>query len=218
MRMAFLVNAREFSADVDRAGKQLKFALSVGINETTKAAQKAQREAMAQNFTVRRKPWVDRSVKISKFAKKTDLEAELRIQAPGDPSRSDILTQHEKGGTKTPRGRSIAVPVEVRRGKTGVVSKGMRPRALNFEPVGPNVMKGDKRTFLIRKPGGRGVILQRVGSGARAAMRVLFAFLPRAPLKPRLKFEETVVRTVRAEAPKQFRAALAKAMRTARPG
>ncbi len=203
--------------------KQIPFATAKALNETALNVQKAERAQLEQGFKLRRRDWAFRNIKINRgdFATKSRLRAIVRIESPGGGARSDILGKFEDGGIKRPRmGSRIAIPGEVQRTKTGIVSKGLRPSALNFRPVGgnsrSNVMKGDKRTFLIRKPGGRGVILQRTGRGKRAGVRVLFFFRPSVRIDRRLRFHDTAVKTVQDTFNRNFGRAFAEAIRTAR--
>lgn len=225
---------------------QMPYAMSLAINETAKQAQGKQRAGMYARFTVRRQSWVERSIKIGTFAKKTSLQADVRVETPGDPSRSDILTQHEDGGTKTPKGQHLAIPDDVRKSETQVIPRNKRPRAFNFKPAGGSsrVFIGDARTFMIKNPDGTGGIYQRTGrkgrirkdgtrgkgAGRRLAsdvesrsvrdlnIRTLYRFRPRATIDPRLEFEETVVGEVKLRINENVRAGFAKALGVARVG
>lgn len=175
---------------------QVPFAVSTAINRTARDFQDAQRDLMRDRFTIRR-PWVLQGVKINRgdFATKTKLEARVHI----DPAR-DFLVKFEEGDTKRPRGSRIAVPKEARRTKTGVVSRSQRPRALRFVQHGEGaravVYRGEKRTFMILRPGGRGEIFQRFGRRGRGALRLLFSFTPEAETPEALDFEDTARRVV----------------------
>lgn len=203
---------------------QLPFATMRAINETAKQFQEEQRRGMQQRFTVRRPQFVLRAVKISPFATKQRLEARIAIDPPGGQARADILTKFEEGGTKTPRtGARIAIPDQARRTKAGVVSRTQRPSAFDFQPHGTfvfsrsaRVMVGKRRTVLIRQPGGRGVILQRVGRGRASELRALYVFRPHVPIDQLLEFEETAFRVVRERWSENFEAAFARAIATAK--
>lgn len=197
---------------------QAAFAISRAINTTALGAQAAQVKHQRDVFTVRRADFVDRAVKIKPFATKRSLVAVLSIDPPGGQARADILTKFEEGTPKVPRGPRLAVPDGARRGKTGGVEPSLRPRALNFQPYGASgrVMRGDKRTVLIRLPGGRGGIYQRRGVGKRSTLFRLFVFTPRAKTPRVLDFEKTIEASVRANFKRNFEIALAEAIRTAR--
>ena len=203
---------------------QVPFATSLAINQTARGIQTEQRAGMRQRFTIRR-AYVLQGVKFSKFSTKRDLEAIVEI----DPTR-EFLFKFEEGGTVRPRGTRLAVPDEVRRGKTGVVSRVMRPRRLEFERWGSGpraeVDRGKKRTFMIRKSDGTGAILQRLGrrGGKRkprgqrrvGKLRMLFSFTPQAEVEPSLRFELTARTVFEQSFASNFEASFDRAVRTAR--
>lgn len=205
---------------------QIPFATSVAINRTALAFQEDQRQRMADIFTIRRKRFMERSVKIKPFARKHSLEAKIQIDAPpAGPKKDDIFAKFETDSHKTPfRGRSVAVPTEhVSRTPTGVIRKGWRPKELLeggtqhgegrvFKKRG-NVFRGNKRTFLVRRPGGRGTIFQRKRGGDVVP---LYQLVPRVSLPPDLEFVETATKTVAREWDDQFARAFDFAIRTAR--
>lgn len=217
---------------------EMPFVTSLAINESAKIAQADQRRKMLMRFTVRRRTWVERNVKISPFSTKNRLEAIIKIDPPG--GRSDILSKFEDGGVKKARdGGRLAIPVEARRGKTGVVGRAQRPKAFNFELVGrgpkATVYRGDRRTFMIRGHDGKtGGIYQRTSSGggsrkgARLAsdittrrvrdlrIRTLYRFTEQASIDSRLELEETVTNSVRASFATTFAEAFDRVIRAGR--
>jgi len=223
---------------------QLPFAAMKALNRTGNAVQDAQRKGQRQRFEVRRTQWADRSVKRGRgdFATKQRLQAIVRIEAYGDPSRSDVLTQHEKAGTKRPKsGKRLAIPVEARPGRSKAAYHKEKPKAFGFTPHGKSrrVYTGDRRTFMVLNPDGSGGIYQRTGrkvrgrrrlatQGRRMAsslttrrvqdqnVRTLYTFTPRGKLDARLGFEETARRVIEQEWPKAMREEFARAVRSAR--
>lgn len=192
----------------------MPYALSKTLNDVGALAQYRERQRMGNIFTVRRKAWVDNSVKTTKFAKKNDLVTEIAIESPGGGTRSDILGKFETQTQKLPHGgRSVVIPVAARKSKADIVPQGMRPKAFNFKRVGGSralnhnysqkirggvgrgaleVYEGDKRTVMIRNAQGKGVVLQRVGKGKKhQGMRVLFFLTPKVKLTANLKFIDT---------------------------
>lgn len=202
---------------------QIPFATSVAINRTAIAFQRDQRNRMEDIFTIRRKRFMERSVKIKPFARKHSLEARIAIDSPG--GRSDIFAKFENQDFKGPfRGRSVAVPTEhVARTPTGVIRKGWRPSELldgaaqhgegRVLKRRGDVYQGKKRTFLIRRPGGRGTIFQRQRGGDVVP---LYQLVPRVSLPPDLEFVETATKTVNREWDEQFARAFDSAIKTAR--
>ena len=217
---------------------QLPFATSLAINNVTKEAQAFQRQHMLGTFQVRRRQWVERNVKIMRFSNKRQrpIHSLIGIEAPGDPSRSDILSKFEEGGVKRPKdGRRLAVPDEVKRTTGGVIRRGMRPKDFQFRVWGrgpkAEILVGERRTFMIRKADGTGGIYQRTGrkrAGRRLAsdirtravrdlnVRVLYRFTPEANIDSRLHFEENVDGVVRARFSRTFKEAFEKAIAAGR--
>ncbi len=219
---------------MDGTARQLPYALKVSINDTAKDFQRVETRQIMKVFTIRRRTFAQRAVKIKPFATKQRLEAKVSIDPPGGQARADIFAKFETPSTKRPRsGSRLAVPKEVRRTKTGIISRAKRPRSFQFQQVG-KALRGKQRTFMIRLPGGRGGIYQRIGPrgrkrGGRAMassistrrqfdtrIRTLFRFTPQARIDDRLEFVDTGKKTVRAEFPKNFHQAFKKALATAR--
>lgn len=217
---------------------QLPFATSLAINNTAKDFQKRQREHMMRVFTVRRPAWVRQAVKIKPFSTKYRLEAKVSIDAPG--GRSDILARHERRYVKTPRGRSLAVPEDVRTSERQVVPKSKRPKSFEFRLTGigrggVGVYQGKQRTFMIQRSDGTGGIYQRTGrkgskrrKGAGRAMvsdiasrrtrdanvRVLYRFTPHVAVEERLDFVFIGKKVVRDRFGPNWTTAMERAMST----
>lgn len=235
--------AEQFLTDLEK--RQLPFILMRTLNRTGLKVQEAEREELDDSFTLRRKDWAHRNVKIRRedFAKKNRLRVMVRMEAPGDGSRSDILAKFEESGTKRPKdGSRLAIPVDVKTTRVGIVQKNQRPRSFDFVHVGGNVWRGEKRTFMIRRPDGTGGIYQRTGrrgrrrkdgsrgrgAGRRQAsdistrkvrdlnVRTLFRFTPLARIEKRLQFEDTARRVVLDVWNPTFFEEFRNAMRTAR--
>jgi hypothetical protein len=213
------VDSRKVEGALDTMRRQMPYATSVAINECLKKAQVAQRAHQRSAFDVRNTRFMDLSVKIKPFAKKTKPEGVIWTDPPGGASRADVVMQHERGGTKKPiDGPHIAVPVNIRRGARGVPYN-LRPRRLGFQKTvkGTSVAVGEVGTLLIRSKGGKGVIVQRRGgTGKRADLKVLYALVPKVTIKPRLKFYTNVWASFRANWRGEFTKALTNAIKTAR--
>lgn len=206
MQMDFAKTERALGA----YARQLPFATARAINATAKDFQRFQRMHMENVFTVRRKSFVRRAVKIKPFARKTSLEAIVSIDLPG--GRSDILAKFEVGGRKTARdGGSVAVPIAVRKTKAGIVSRRQRPRSFNFRRVGRS-WRGDRRTFLIPRTG----IFQRHGPRGASSIRLLYRFASGVNIPRTLRFVANARKVVPKVFPGHFRTALRDAIRTAR--
>lgn len=200
------------AATLDGTGRQLPFAMKNAINDTAKDVKKAQTARIQHVFTVRRRTFAIRAVKINPFARKDRLEAKLQIEPPGGEARADIFAKFEKGGTKRPRGQHLAIPQGARRGKSGIVTRSNRPKAFGLKRQGRTV-RGRKRTFVIPNVG----IFQRVGRGrGRSTVRPLYSFHRQAPIDRRLRFVATAKKIVPRVFPGHFKTEFARALRTAR--
>lgn len=212
------------SALKDLHAKQLPFATALALTNTALAFQEEQRKQMAGHFTERRPDWVNKSVKITHFARKTDnpIVATVAIESPGGGSRSDELGKFEQGGDKTSReGGSIAVPDEAKRTKTDIVARSARPRAFGFTVwgTGPKatVYRGQRRTFMIKPSAGQGGgIYQRVGKGKGSTIRQLFSLAKRVRIDRRLGFYPTAQKVAREKFAAIAEAAVRKAIATAK--
>lgn len=181
--------------------EQLPFATSRALNRLAREFQKDQRDHMRGVFTIRRKAFLRNSVKIKPWATKHRLAVRIAIDSPR--GRSDIFGKFETQRRKGPfRGRSVAVPSDhVPRTPTGVIRNAWRPRAL-LDGGGQHgegrvirsrgdVFRGGRRTFMVRRPGGRGTIFERTSSG----LRVLYQLVPQVPIEPELRFTRNAKRT-----------------------
>lgn len=205
---------------------QLPFAIKEAINHTAKDAQRAQHAGMEQRFTIRRRAWVQRGIKIKPFATKRRLVATIAVDPPGGAARADILTRHEERGFRIPfKGRALAVPIAARANKQDVVAKRNRPKAFAFKQMvrgtgGTEVFKGQKRTFMIRRADGTGWILKRVGRGKHGSLfegtSVLYVLDTSVPIAERLRFMATVTDTVHVTFNGHFSRSFDRAVRTAR--
>lgn len=218
MKIRVSSNASEVSAWMRGLFRdQVPFALSKAINETAKEAQRAQRRHQASEFTIRRKRFADAAVKIKPFSSKRRLFADVQIDPPGS-GKADILTKFEDQSRKRPRGSRIAIPTpSLKRTGTGIVPPSMRPSRLNFQQHGGDVFRGDKRTFMILRPGGTGAIFRRRGRRGSTGADAIFVFRPSADISgTRLAFERTVTDTVRRTFDRHFSQAFDLAVQTAR--
>ncbi|HEX6925661.1 MAG TPA: hypothetical protein VF167_09525 [Longimicrobiaceae bacterium] len=158
--------------------RQQPFAMSLALNNTTKDAQAAIQHGYEQRFTLRQPQFVKlEGAKITRFSTKSRLETELRVT-----ERAGFLTKFETGEPKVPReGRAIAIPVQARRTKRDIIPKSQRPPALY----------ASKRAQSGRIFSRRGLLLQKLGRGARATLRVLYVWKSRARTPAILHFVDT---------------------------
>lgn len=203
----------------DDGRKQIPYALAKAVNATVLDVQKAERANLRSKFELRRPAWADRSIKITRFAKKSDPTAIIGIHPPGDASRADILAKFETDTEKLPRSGTIAVPVSRigvgRRKSTGIIPKRERPRAI--------LDGSNKGVFLVRKKMGavgEGIILQRLsfgrGKNRRSSVVALYYLVRRARIKNNLHFQLTALNAVDKTFVKHMTTEFDKAMKTAR--
>lgn len=205
--------------------RHMPFVTATALNETAKDFQAVQRTRMHQIFTLRRPQFAERAIKISPFATRKRQEVRISVDpTPAGPENDDIFTKFEIDRTKRPfRGRSIAVPTShVPRTAAGIIRRGWQPNDLFKEAkqhgVGRvfkrkgNVYRGGRRTFLIRRPGGRGTIFLRDDEG----LVPLYQLVPLVRIRPELEFVRHGKAAVATQWAPNFTAAFDRAMRTAR--
>ena len=200
MNLTIRVDARSALGFLNSLSRQAPFAISKAVNDLMVHGQRRVQAGLSEHFTLRRRTWVERTVKVQRWANKRSLVATVGI----DPTR-DVLAKFEAGGRKTPRGNFLTVPVAVRRNKSDIIIKSMRVRELQLRAhrtaSGKVQLKGKHRTFALKGATG-GVILQRVGRRrkgtatlaqeiAAGKLRVLYAFKRSVPLPASLHFYAT---------------------------
>jgi len=195
---------------------QLPFATSKAINDSAKGGQVVQRAHQRAIFEVRRPDFVDKAVKISKFAnKKQDVpEARMRVEPPGGRKRADVIDKFETDRTKRARfSKSLAVPTRhVPRTAGGIIRKGWRPK----DVVGKEFrLRGLAfRGVVVRGPDGRGTIFAAEEGGRQIA--ALYQLVPEVSIEPELHFVDNIRRHVLDNWDANFNRAFTAAMQTAR--
>lgn len=202
------IDPRQFIQAMGSFESQMPWAVMKALNEVGVTFQADERARIQSEFIVRR-PWVLQGVKINRgdFATKSKLEVIVRI----DPSR-DFLGKFEFGGMRVPRAgrKALSVPIAAKRTPQTVIPTALRPKSFHFKGHG-RVLKGDSGTFLIQRPDGSGVILQRKARsvslkkrqhgplmrGQRRDYRLvtLYVLKPRTRVPPDLHFHQTAQAT-----------------------
>jgi hypothetical protein len=182
--------------------RQLPFAEALALTRTAQAAQKDIRDGLGERFTLR-SAFIERNVRIEPASKRT-LQSAVLWRGPAGSRFGEALARQETGGTKRPRGRTLALPRDVKRGKSGAIPKAQRPRQILQR----------KNVFLTAAQGGA-VILRRVTKSG--PLRLLF-FLSDQParIQARFEFRATAAATARRVFRKEFGRAFAKALATRR--
>ncbi len=180
--------------------KQVTFASAMTLTQVAQVAQTAVISDIESTFTVRNN-WTKPSNKFGIKAipaTKTSLESGVATDA-------DWLSLHETGGTKTPKGKELAIPTQnVRRTKKQLIQRSQRPRAL----LG-------KRDVILRTRAGR-VLFQRRGRKGQSRLVPLYNLEPRARIKKQSTLVETTDRIVRTKFDTIFTDALRKVIATAK--
>jgi len=124
----------------------------------------------------------------------------------GDVLGRDYMVRHAEGGTKTPQGQHIAVPVQpgTVRGASGRVLASKKPLTL-----------GQKKNHYILRRGGEKKVLMRRGRGG-ANDTAIYLFIRQAGIDKRFMFYEDMMTTVTREFPMHFEKRKNRAIRTSR--
>lgn len=182
--------------------KQLPFATAKSLTDTAFDARKHVVDvSWPRAVTVRNRRFMGAAMRVEKATKRT-LTARLF-----DKLGRASVGLHATGGTKRPRGRSIAVPTKhVNRTGSGRVRKSQTPRAVLSSSKG----------FKTRLRSGDEAILQRQGGKKSRRVKVLYTLHPSARIRRRFPFERDVERVVRRRYPQHFIRNMRRALATAR--
>jgi hypothetical protein len=178
----------------DGARRQLPFATARAMTWLAKDGQMAVRRKMPTQFTLRNR-FTLQEVRITPANKQT-LTAEV-----GSSDRSGYMRRQQDGGIKTPRGRHIAVPVNARRGKTGIIRRANRPGALMEKP----------NHFIAQ-------IGQTYGlwSRQKRGVKLMYHLIKSAQVDDRYHLDDTVTHTVASRYGRVMQHSLDDALRTAK--
>lgn len=217
LKVTITVDAAGVLSGLDRLSAQVPYALAQGINNTLKGAQADIRATLPGHFTLRHRPFIERTIKIVQFAKKGNQVGILAV----DPTR-DFLAKFEEDTTKTSlTGKSLAVPLigGARPQPTSVIPTRFQIKNLKLRAVrtasGKVMLKGELGTFVL-KGATNTLILQRLGSGKNSRVKVLYVFKRSVPITPDLGFIATATKGIDARWPFEMAAAFDAAVATAR--
>lgn len=218
--ISIAVDTAATRAALGEYANQFPFAVSKALNDLAIAAADAQRADMQTRFTIRNPNVLKYGIVRTKTATKADLVSAVGVstQRTGSREAFGYLKKFEAGGRKGPiQGTTVAVPEEARRTKRGIVSASERIKALGLQRVGNRVL-GKKRTFLIKPKSGRAaaLILQAVGRGKGARIKVLYVLERSVPIAPLLHLVDNARRTAQREWQNIASRAVGLALRTRR--
>jgi hypothetical protein len=177
------------------AVEQLRYAGSLALNETAKIVARATEKRIDEAFD-KPTPFTQRATAIL-YANRVNLKASVIIK----DAQARYLTIQEVGGKRTPQRRAIVVPVGAALNSYGNLGRKQVQRLLL------------RRDTFSGEVGGVGGIWQRLKGNK---LKLLIAYKPETRYQPRFAFVETAQATAQREFPTQYRAAIARALATAR--
>jgi hypothetical protein len=192
------VDTKGIEKRIERLGLDVGKVLAKSINLTAEQAQRDMLDAGRQRFQIRKESYYRRQVRIKPFAKATSLSATIEVPA------ESVLNKFERGGTKTAKGRSVAIPRSVRASKASVIPKSKYPKNL-------------KNKFEIND-GGKRFLMYRRGRGKNAKIFVAYRLVRSVRIKPTLRFVETVKHSVNQHYTRNVDAAIAREVAKANAG
>ena len=210
------------------AEEQMPYALSVALNSTAFAVQRASRARLETAFD-KPTPLIKGATRVEKATKQI-LTATVYI----DPKRAAILQTHEQGGQRgnqlierfllgkgwLPNGWRAIPGTEMPRDSYGNPRKGeVNKIVAELTASISGIVGSNRRTFVIR-PGQRSHLspgVYRIRSRSKGqALMPLFLFVSVAQYRATLKWEETVEDKARELLPDEAAKAIRRAMETAR--
>jgi hypothetical protein len=224
------VDAKKTLAQLNRIQKsQWPFALALALTNTAKDGQVAVQLQSRLSFNLRSE-FITRGIRIKPAQKSDIVRFGLAISDVHTAERiSTFMPVHEPGGTRLPvargrgqdKGRSIAypgkdLPSSYRTGR-GAIKERWKPANLlkgyrtgaRGKSQGKQIRVGKKsqgRAFIIRTGKGTPLIVRRRGGGRE--LERLYVLFPEAKIKPRWKFEDSVIRAVRRDFPGRLEQAM----------
>ncbi len=189
--------ASRFLSQVAR--EQLPYATAVALTRTAQDGQRVVLQGLPSKFHLRRAWWQPENRMGFKIrpATKTRLTASVY-------TRARWMTLHEEGGTKTPRGRKLAVPSRHVFPIERLIPRRKRPRAIYAH---------SRPAFTIQTRAGPAVAWRRT---ARAPVQIFYRLIRQARIRPTLGLRGDVSRTVEQRWRNNFTRSFEDAMRTAR--
>jgi hypothetical protein len=196
--------------------KQFRFAASRALNDSAFAARESLVTQLGRSFTLRNN-YTQRGFRVVR-ATKANLEAVVGTDR-------DYLVDQVEGGTR----RRKAIPSRhLRKTPRQIVRRSRWPAHLLARPRStqkqgakyvllPERNRGKLPGFLQRLTrGGRRALLERVGRGKKARMRLLWSLPPKIRLRPRYPFVGTAQQAHQVTFPVRLEVRLREALATAR--
>lgn len=187
-------DVERLARDIGGAKDQIPYAISQSLNDAAfKVRDHFINETWPQHVQVRDRNFIRNAMRVDK-ADKRKLVVAVTTEGASAGSRAH-LALHDTGGTKQAKGR-LAIPDPKIRGRRG--AKGMT-QSLRPANLANAFVKGD-------------VIYQRIKTGKKKGLRLLYVLKPQATMKADVPFrrdaEAVFRREVRASFPKRMMAAM----------
>jgi hypothetical protein len=217
--------------NLERVAKQIPFALAGALNASAEIGRREVIEHTWPGHVEARDPNFIKAALTSKGERAT--KRRLRVVVYDKFGRAH-LRAHEVGGTKTPRGSAIAVPLDAiaeKRTSKGVPQR-LKPRALpnSFVTDGRRPNTHLKQGAVYVRSGQyhkKGSVISRTGKqrkdkdgklASADSRKVTMAYVlkPSVPIRAAVPFHADFNRAVRSAMPREFRAAMRRAIATAR--
>lgn len=222
MKPTIQVDITQVTKYLQGLGRQAPFALSKGVNDSIRTAQREMQASVPKNFTLRSPNTArlfSRAVKAT-FTTKQNLTGDIRIEGPETalgPDRriNQMLLRHETGGQHTNQtlyrvGQSMAplgffLPEKGLRTAGGAIPRKLYPVNIGVQgrrdPSGATIFANSSRGRL-RQRGQQGRelsyfanengVFERRHFGRFSAIRKIWSFSKNIRLRPRLHFVDTV--------------------------
>lgn len=131
----------------------------------------------------------------------------VRKATPSNPSaeiytRAPWMQLQETGGTKTPKGKHLAIPTTtVRRTKRDLIPKSQRPMGLG------------SKAFQLKTQSGKEFLAMRTGRGKKSGLKIMYLLGQQARIRPQLHFTDSIKGYVAQNAEKYLARAIERAMK-----
>lgn len=184
----------------DFAYKQVPFASALALTRIAQRVQKSSQSALSKYFTIRT-PWVSKGIRIEP-ARKNDWPYQEAVVGSKDP----FMALQALGGVKKGLKQNVAIPIGARPTKLSTTPRSMWPKKL---------LSSKKQHAFISKRRSAPAIVQANPSDPRK-LQVMYLLKPTVRMKARWPFESNATAIVQSQYDREFGAALARAIATAK--
>jgi hypothetical protein len=227
MQIDIRADVKELTKSLNRIQrKQIPFATSKALNNVAFDVRKSLQDGLDIHLD-RPTPYTKRGVQVEKSTKK-DLKAEVGFRSntfgkgQGVTTQASYMKRQIEGGLRTPKTRSIPVPIEdnIRLNKFGSLTRNkVRNLLADKDKYFSGKLKGAKG-----KGTGEGIFERMPANSKRKSkkrsrsgkVRMVISWNPNTKYKARFPFKKIVERTVRFNFRKRFDFELREALKTAR--